>query len=251
MQGTTQNQPPAPDDPTPPPKKRRKQVRLENKLSEQELIFCREYVRDFNATRAVLAAGITANYASARVQGAKLLANSNIIKFISELVEEVRETYKIDISTILHEWAIVAKADITHYRLSSKGDVLTTEGVPEVATRAVKTKKYNVTTTTETTPEGKQTQRRKVTGHIELQDKFKAQKALYDHLKQIESTNAGNPDPAEQAGVAADFLVRLGAILQTAEPAPGGTGSPVVGDTAESPVDAEPGAANPGVPDAG
>lgn len=61
---------------------------MANKLTEQQKIFCENYVISMNATQSVIKAGYTDNYGSAAVQGSRLLNNVNVKKYINELLSE-------------------------------------------------------------------------------------------------------------------------------------------------------------------
>lgn len=83
------------------------------KLNEKHKLFCREYLKDHNATQAAIRAGYSAKTAEA--QSSRLLRNVNIKTFINAVQE--KDANKLDISRerVLKELAAIAFSDIRKY----------------------------------------------------------------------------------------------------------------------------------------
>jgi phage terminase small subunit len=73
------------------------------KRSQREQIFAREYLLDFNATRAAIAAGLAPK--SAAVEASKLLRKPKIQALITKLIEKKFEKLDISAERILQELA--------------------------------------------------------------------------------------------------------------------------------------------------
>ena len=80
---------------------------MADELTPKQRAFVNEYVKDLNATQAVLRAGYKMTNAAARTQGARLLANANVQK----AVQETQET-RAKASRITSEWIIQQVAKI-------------------------------------------------------------------------------------------------------------------------------------------
>ena len=78
-----------------------------DKLTPKQRTFVNEYIKDLNATQAVLRAGYKMTPAAARTQGARLLANDNV----QEAVREAREARE-KASRITSEWILAQVARI-------------------------------------------------------------------------------------------------------------------------------------------
>ena len=78
-------------------------------LGPKHRLFIQHYLRDFNATKAAMAAGYTQNPASARVQGCRLLARPEIapaIEAAMHVPESIARAASVD--------AVMLAADISH-----------------------------------------------------------------------------------------------------------------------------------------
>lgn len=82
---------------------------MENKLSEKQKAFCREYIIDFNATQAAIRAGYSKRGAS--VTGTRLLANAKIQSEIAALTQLACERNEISTDRVLSELARIAFLD--------------------------------------------------------------------------------------------------------------------------------------------
>lgn len=82
-------------------------------LTDKQEIFCREYLKDMNATQAAIRAGYsakTSNEASAR-----MLANVSIQNFIQELKTKRADKLEITADRVLQELAKIGFSDIKEY----------------------------------------------------------------------------------------------------------------------------------------
>ena len=75
-------------------------------ISKKQEQFCREYLKDFNATQAAIRAGYSEK--SARQQAADLLTKPNIFKFIESLREKYALKSEITIEDVLIELSKIA-----------------------------------------------------------------------------------------------------------------------------------------------
>lgn len=73
----------------------------ETKLKKKIELFAYEYVQDLNATQAYLRCNFTDNYATARTEGSKLLANPDTLTRVSELMKERKERLCISADHVL------------------------------------------------------------------------------------------------------------------------------------------------------
>ena len=237
-------------DADPPPDKPKAARRAHHAaLSEQEMKFCLEYLRDHNGTRAALAANYATTPAAAAVASTRLLNKRKIIDHINSVREEFSLRYKRDMESVLFELSLIGHSDIEEYTLDPKGKVEVTPGSHPAARRAVRKKRVTTTQTVDTRPDGTVRRRQRTVGVIELHDKLKALKILHDHFKALEQKKADGTatTDADRAAAGADLLVRLGAILQAGGPDPGPAVGPTGGGAEGQPVDAVPGAADGGV----
>lgn len=72
-------------------------------ISEKMQTFCREYVTDFNGTRAALAAGYAPK--NAKVRASKMLAEDRVQAFIAELTKPRLERLEITADRVMDELA--------------------------------------------------------------------------------------------------------------------------------------------------
>lgn len=119
-----------------PPKLRGKQAR-----------FVEEYLIDLNGTAAYQRAGYTATPRVARSNAVRLLANASIQGAIAAAQAARARRVHLTQDAILHELALVAQSDITHYIIDDHGNVALSEGAPSGAMRAVASLKKKVTHT--------------------------------------------------------------------------------------------------------
>ena len=71
------------------------------KLNAKQEMFCREYIKDLNATQAAIRAGYSENAACAI--GTENLRKPNIADFIQKVMKEREESLRIDAEWVLRE----------------------------------------------------------------------------------------------------------------------------------------------------
>lgn len=190
-------------------------------LCERELAFCAEYVRDRNATRAALAAGLTANPASAAQLGYRLLRKVQVREFIQAATEAVAARYRLDLEAVLAELALVALSDVGEYALTPDGRVEVAAGGHPAARRAVRRVRVTDARTKDTRPDGTTRRRRMTVVEIELHDKLAALRLLYDHFRQLVPKATVTPADADRQTAGTALQARLAAILQVSQTHPG------------------------------
>lgn len=79
-------------------------------LTPQQLLFCQEYVKDMNGTKAAIRAGYAEK--SAVNQASRLLTNEYICSQIKQLMEDRLQAARVDKDLVLGELVKIAKADI-------------------------------------------------------------------------------------------------------------------------------------------
>lgn len=74
------------------------------RYTQKEILFCKEYIKDFNGTRAYIDAGYKVkNDKVAGVQASRMLAKARITKKINELKAEREKKLEIDAEWVLNE----------------------------------------------------------------------------------------------------------------------------------------------------
>ena len=104
-------------------------------LTEKQQRFCEEYLIDLNATRAYKAVYKNCKKdESARVNGSKLLTNTNIKAYIDEKLEEIHSKNTADAREVIEYLTSVMRG-------KSEAEVVVVEGVGDGYSKAVKIKK--------------------------------------------------------------------------------------------------------------
>ena len=80
-------------------------------LSDQHKLYCLEYIKDLNATKAALRAGYAEG--SARQQASALMSKPNIQRYIQELFDQRSKRVEVNADTILRELLAMATVDVT------------------------------------------------------------------------------------------------------------------------------------------
>jgi phage terminase small subunit len=104
-------------------------------LTDQQRVFVRELMIDWNATAAYQRAGYTANYDTARVESSRLLAKPNIQAELRDLVEARLERLDIDADKVLREVQRIAFSDIGDI-LDFTGDAVRMRSARQIPLRA-------------------------------------------------------------------------------------------------------------------
>ncbi|EAR8162896.1 terminase small subunit [Salmonella enterica] len=71
------------------------------KLTDKQELFAREFIKDLNATQAAIRAGYSEK--SSRNQGARMMANDDILHRIAELNQERLERVQVDADYVLRQ----------------------------------------------------------------------------------------------------------------------------------------------------
>ena len=80
-------------------------------LTPKQKRFCEEYVLDLNGTQAAKRAGYAES--GARTEGARLLANANVMEYVAKLKEKASETLEISHQNLLKKLKNWLESDIT------------------------------------------------------------------------------------------------------------------------------------------
>jgi phage terminase small subunit len=86
----------------------------------RQKIFVREYVQDFNATRAYIAAGYSEQ--GARAGASRLLANVNVQQEVAKLLESLCKELAITKDRVLRETALLAFSNMEDFIRVQDGD---------------------------------------------------------------------------------------------------------------------------------
>lgn len=82
-------------------------------MTEKQIKFCNEYIKDYNATRAYKATYPSCKKDStANVNGSKLLSNTNIQEYIKQLQQDLTKKMNITQERVLQEMARIAFGDV-------------------------------------------------------------------------------------------------------------------------------------------
>ena len=104
-------------------------------LTEKQQRFCEEYLIDLNATRAYKAVYKNCKKdESARVNGSKLLTNTNIKAYIDEKLEEIHSKNTADAKEVLEYLTAVMRG-------KSEAEIVVVEGMGDGYSKAVKVNK--------------------------------------------------------------------------------------------------------------
>ncbi len=104
-------------------------------LTEKQKKFCDEYLIDLNATRAYKAVYKNCKKdESARVNGSKLLTNTNIKNYINERLEEISSQKTADAKEVMEYLTSVMRGE-------SQAEVIVVEGTGDGCSKAVKINK--------------------------------------------------------------------------------------------------------------
>lgn len=79
-------------------------------LTDKQLAFCNEYLKDFNATQAAIRAGYSEN--GANVQGSNLLSNINIQAWLSQRQSTIAKKVDLSLERVLAEYSKIGFFDI-------------------------------------------------------------------------------------------------------------------------------------------
>lgn len=104
-----------------------------NELTDKQRIFCDEYLIDFNATRAAIAAGYSKKTAS--VIGSETLAKPYVQDYLNKKREDISKRHNVTMDRIIQEYAHIAFQDTADlFEGSRLKDI---SELPENVTRAI------------------------------------------------------------------------------------------------------------------
>jgi len=110
-----------------------------SKLNTRQLAFIREYIVDFNGTRAAIRAGYPKVGAS--VTAVRLLGDSRIAAAVEQAKEMRAIRVNMTADSVLEEVATLANASVEHYKVDDDGNLILAEGAPPNAMRAIQSVK--------------------------------------------------------------------------------------------------------------
>jgi phage terminase small subunit len=88
----------------------RDEVMFTMDLTDQEILFCNEYLKDFNATRAARAAGYSEKHT--RTTASRLVARDNIRRYLQSKMNVKLRSVDADITRIIEELKLIAFSDL-------------------------------------------------------------------------------------------------------------------------------------------
>jgi phage terminase small subunit len=105
-----------------------------DELTQQQKLFCREYIKDFNGTQAAIRAGYSPKTAYA--QASRLLRNVKVQQEIKRLADQALKRFDVTVDRIVQEYAYLAFLDINDL-YDEQGRILPIKDIPERARRAI------------------------------------------------------------------------------------------------------------------
>lgn len=109
-------------------------------LTARRAQFVQEYIIDLNGQQAAIRAGYAA--ASAGVEAVRLLNDARVAAAIDKLKAQRATRVGVTQASVLHEMSLLANSSIDHYFIDDNGNIMLTEGAPEGAMGAIKSKKH-------------------------------------------------------------------------------------------------------------
>ena len=103
-------------------------------LTDKQLMFCHEYLKDFNATQAAIRAGYSKK--TARQVGSENLSKPNIQDFLNELKHEIHERNEVTIDEVLQELANMMRFDPIDF-YGDDGNIRPLQELPPLARRCL------------------------------------------------------------------------------------------------------------------
>lgn len=117
----------------------------DHELTEKQALFCLEYLKDLNGTRAALRAGFAQSNASQASSG--MLADPKVARFLQERMKARVARLHMDADDVLRELTLLAKSDVRDFVISRKsGKLKLRVGADDLAWRAVSSVKYRTHT---------------------------------------------------------------------------------------------------------
>jgi len=149
-----------------------------NGLTEKMRAFCREYIKDYNGTRACIRSGYGEKYAAGSAH--RLLQSQAIQTQIRAEERKYQNRYRVEKEKIIRELSLSAFSDITDYMTFTDDGkmVLTIDQITPEAARALKTVKEKADAITVKGEQKDDVYYSKVQTEITLHDKLEALKLL-------------------------------------------------------------------------
>ena len=171
---------------------RKKGIVSATKATHKEDLFVLEYMKDFNATRAVKAIGHSPR--NATQAGAAYLQNPSVQKKLAEALNARKERLQIDADEILRELTVLCRSDVRDFRVRESGKLTLRKGAPDSAWRAVSSVKHRIRTVQMNNGE------RQIIREVEVRlwSKPEALALARKHLG-LDRDTAGKVDPLELA----------------------------------------------------
>lgn len=145
-------------------------------LTPKAEMFCLEYLKDLNGTRAAIRAGYSPR--SAKVQASRMLTKVNVSDRIKELCDQRYKALAVEAKDILKELLLIAKSDIGEV-WDEEGRLIDIKKIPDATRRAIK----GVEVTEEFSGHGKDRELIGFTKKVKFWDKVKALELLGKHLR--------------------------------------------------------------------
>lgn len=140
----------------------------DEKLTDLQEQFCREYLVDLNATQAAKRAGYSEQ--SARQQGSENLSKPAIQERIEALMQERSRRVEVTSDLVLSELLLIAKTDLSR-AFDAQGNLLPVPKIPEEIRRAISAVEVTVSALGVATKK------------VKFLDKIKSLELLGKHLK--------------------------------------------------------------------
>jgi len=145
-------------------------------LNDRQELFCNEYLKDRNQTKAYIRAGYSED--GAKQNAARLMSNDYIKAHINELIAEQIHKIKLDVNFIIRELLKHATVDIAD-AYDEQGNLKPLNDMPESLRKAI----CGVETDELFDGRGADKEKTGYTKTIKLTDKIKAIELLGKHLK--------------------------------------------------------------------
>lgn len=173
-----------------------------NKLSPKQELFCREYLKDFNATQAAMRAHYSEKTAAS--QAARLLQNVKILARINSLKVDQHERINLSADAVLQEIASLAMIQVDHFSQwdGKEFSIKPFSEMHPIAKKAIKEIKViqidsNVKRIVDKdTGNEIETKDRKTIMEVKLHSKGHALELLADHYNLLNKTEGVNADEA-------------------------------------------------------
>src|SRR6478735_89676 len=92
-----------------------------DELTQAQEVFCREYLRDLNATRAYRTAYPTAGLKSSESGGSRMLRIAKVAERVQALMAERMARVGVRADDVLRALAAIALSDIDDYEINAAG----------------------------------------------------------------------------------------------------------------------------------